>query len=78
MANKSPSHPLQDYLDREGISQAEFARKADVSRMTVSRVIRRQQNMTLRMISRFVQASDDVLQATDFVELPSETNEAAQ
>ncbi|WP_090074823.1 helix-turn-helix transcriptional regulator [Cohaesibacter marisflavi] len=78
MTNDPPLHPLQLFLENEGISQAEFARNANVSRMTVSRVLRGQQNLTLRMIKRFILASNFQLKASDFIDAPSRNMELTE
>jgi len=64
---------LADYLEREGLTQTEFAKRAGVSAATVSQLSRNRTWLSLKVARRIEKASNGEVTAADFVQ-----REAAQ
>lgn len=70
-------HPLVTYASRTGTSLTKIAAKAGVSRMTLHRLIRGEQNATVNLLERVSAATDFEVPVTAFLRAPSQANEAA-
>jgi len=46
------SHPLSEYVARSGVSISDLAKRAGVSRMTIYRLIKGEQNATISLLEQ--------------------------
>ena len=61
-------HALQKFLDETGETQTAFAKRIDVSRMTVHRIIKREGEFTTGLIKSVCEATDGIVKPSDFFE----------
>ena len=59
---------LAEYLEREGLTQTEFAKRAGVSAATVSQLARNRTWLSLKVARQIEQASNGEVTAADFVQ----------
>lgn len=69
-------HPLTAYAARTGRSFTDIAKAAGVSRMTLYRLVRGEQNARISLLEQISAATDGEVAASDF--LPRHTKEAAE
>jgi transcriptional regulator with XRE-family HTH domain len=65
------SHPLSQYVARSGISIAELAKRAGVSRMTIYRLIKGEQNATISLLEQVSAATDGDVPVNALLPLPA-------
>jgi transcriptional regulator with XRE-family HTH domain len=70
-------HPLAKFSSENNISIAAIAEKAGVSRMTIYRLMKGEQNATIDLLTRVSAATGGKVTANDFLPTPSETRERA-
>ena len=62
-------HPLKTFLKETGESQSDFAKRIDVSRTTVHRIIKREGNFSMGLISDVCSATGGRVKPSDFFEV---------
>jgi 3,4-dihydroxy 2-butanone 4-phosphate synthase/GTP cyclohydrolase II len=59
---------LIDYITGEGITRAEFARRAEISEATISLLCRNETWLSKEMAQKILKATDGKVTPTDFLE----------
>ena len=71
------SHPLSEYVALSGISVADLAKKAGVSRMTIYRLIKGEQNATISLLEQVSAATDGKVPVSALLPLEAQASENA-
>lgn len=69
------AHPLTEYAARTGRSFTDIAKRAGVSRMTLYRLVRGEQNARISLLEQISAATDFEVPASDFLPRPKEAAE---
>lgn len=72
----SAIHPLAEYANRTGQTTTDIARRAGVSRMTLYRLMKGEQNATIELLKRVSAATEGTVPVSAFLPSPSEKESA--
>lgn len=70
-------HPLRTYLEKEGLSQAAFALRANTSRQTVWRILAGKGDYSLDTLRQVSRATDNEVTIPELLIAEQERGEAA-